>query len=269
MLHIDKLDDIIANASLHFIKYKNGNKMVFSGIYKNKPIIMFIRPYTFQNLDNKQITKCKKIYDNEKFSQFVMSFNNKYDINIIWPANDKDLASISCNNRKRIIETPLMYKTLTYPKIKDQTVKWINNILDGKSEVENIIHNDQQFIMLPDIKWNGFDKNEIHCLAIVKNKNLKSIRDLNRIHIPLLQHIYDVGIKVIKKKYNVDWDKLKVYLHYYPTYWHMHIHFCNVQLYDISKSVNVAHSLLSVINNISISSDYYQKVNMEILVKCE
>lgn len=44
------------------------------------------------------------------------------------------------------------------------------------------------FILLPDRAWDGTDKN-IYLLAIVNQKGIKSLRDLNQTHLPLLENI--------------------------------------------------------------------------------
>jgi m7GpppX diphosphatase len=69
---------------------------------------------------------------------------------------------------------------------QNEKVTWIENILNSISEKQNILFQDQDFVFLPDIDWNKKDINRLHFLAIVKDRNIKSIRDLTSKSIQLL-----------------------------------------------------------------------------------
>jgi len=45
---------------------------------------------------------------------------------------------------------------------------------------------------MPDLKWSG-KINELYLLAIVKKRNIKSLRDLTAEHLPLLKNILNKG----------------------------------------------------------------------------
>ena len=77
--------------------------------------------------------------------------------------------------------------------------------------------------MIPDLKWDGIPES-LYVLALPL-KRLKSIRDLNDSHLPLLKNIRDSGIDAIYKKYKVSGSRLRIYLHYRPSYYHLHVHF--------------------------------------------
>jgi hypothetical protein len=66
--------------------------------------------------------------------------------------------------------------------IQNTDKKWIHNIIDHISESKDIILEDSNLIYIPDYKWDNNIKN-LHILGIFKNKNLNSIRDLNKDHI--------------------------------------------------------------------------------------
>lgn len=63
--------------------------------------------------------------------------------------------------------------------------------------MERIVYEDVDpnngFIMVPDLKWNGSIET-LYLLAIVKKRNIKSIRDLAEEHLPLLKNIQKKGI---------------------------------------------------------------------------
>lgn len=45
---------------------------------------------------------------------------------------------------------------------------------------------------MPDLKWSG-KPNELYLLAIIKKRNIKSLRDLTADHLPLLKNIMNKG----------------------------------------------------------------------------
>ena len=77
--------------------------------------------------------------------------------------------------------------------------------------------------MLPDLKWDGTPES-LAVLALTV-KRIKSIRELNASHLPLLKNIRKAGIDAIFKKYQVPASRLRIYLHYRPSYYHLHVHF--------------------------------------------
>lgn len=59
-------------------------------------------------------------------------------------------------------------------------------VYDSKCEREG-------FVLLPDLKWDGLTKETLYLLAIVRQRGLKSLRDLNETHLPLLKRVRDEG----------------------------------------------------------------------------
>jgi m7GpppX diphosphatase len=80
-----------------------------------------------------------------------------------------------------------------------------------------------------DWKYNvGDDISTLYCLAIVKQKDLLSIRDLTAEHLPLLKSILAESVSAISKTFDVPKEKILAYLHYHPTYYHLHVHFVHI-----------------------------------------
>jgi m7GpppX diphosphatase len=138
--------------------------------------------------------------------------------------------------------------------------KWIYNIIDGYEEQEHILYQDDRIVIIPDYKWNNKDCNKLHILTLPKDKTLRSIRSLDATHIDLLQYCQKKTCEIIKSLYDIDIDTLKMYFHYAPTTWHLHIHFVHLQNLDTNSSIEYCHDLSTVIFNLSISSDYYKSV---------
>lgn len=76
-------------------------------------------------------------------------------------------------------------------------LQWVYNILEHKAEVNRIIcedlHPDNGFVLLPDLKWNEKQMADLHVTAIVIKKEILSLRDLNRAHLPLLKNVLQKG----------------------------------------------------------------------------
>ena len=143
--------------------------------------------------------------------------------------------------------------------------KWIYNIIDGKSEQEKIIYVDEKFILMPTYFWNEEDLCKMHLLAIVKNTKLKSLRDLRAHDVPLLEHILAISKNIIKNKYNIEQNVLKIYIHYPPSAWLFHIHFEMMINTETTSSVEYSHEMSQVIFNLKLCSEYYKLYDVNTL----
>jgi m7GpppX diphosphatase len=102
----------------------------------------------------------------------------------------------------------------------------------------------------------------MYLLVFPTNKSIHSIRDLTGEHIELLTHAKSKTLQVIKSTYLFDSDIIKMYIHYAPTTYHLHIHFVLVSNTEVNSSVEYSHELNTVITNLKIKSDYYQSIIM-------
>ena len=141
--------------------------------------------------------------------------------------------------------------------IKRIKQRWIFDILDGKAEQERIIFRDDDketgFILLPDIPSRpGY-------LVIVNRKDIKSLRDLNQSHLPLLNKIQEIAPQIIADLLSIKRSQIYSYIHYYPAFYHLHIH--------ISLNCNSIrnHLLSSVIENIRLLNNYYSIARLTIV----
>ena len=73
---------------------------------------------------------------------------------------------------------------------------------------------------------------------------------------------------MIKEKYGVPNKEIRAYFHYYPSYYHLHVHFIHVK-YDVGGiHVGKAHLLSEVIDNIeNIDNKFYQKKTLGVEIK--
>lgn len=150
-------------------------------------------------------------------------------------------------------------------------MQWVYNILDHKKETERIIFEDPckhlGFVLLPDLKWDGKTLETFYAIAIVHQHNLKSLRSLNADHLPLLRNIRDKGVAAIKETFNLDRTQLRIYLHYQPSFYHLHVHFTYIKHDAPGIFCERSHLLDTVIDNIELISDYYQRATLSFVLK--
>lgn len=173
---------------------------------------------------------------------------------------------IICNdvNQMRRFEKKIIRESyqdyLKYISKRDiEKDRWIYNIIDGISEQDSILYKDQLCLIVPTYMWDGKNMDKLHILCLPYDITLRSIRSLTSLHIPLLEHMKSVTLNIIKEKYGIDEYYIKMFFHYEPSTYHLHIHFVNVAHHDARSSVEYSHELNNVIFNLSICSDYYQR----------
>ena len=173
---------------------------------------------------------------------------------------------IICNdvNQMRRFEKRIVRETyqdyLKYISKRDiERDRWIYNIIDGTSEQDSVLYRDELCIIIPTYIWDGKNLDKLHILCLPTDITLRSIRSLTSCHINLLEHMKYVTLNVIKNKYDIDEHYVKMFFHYEPSTYHLHIHFINVAHHDARSSVEYSHELNNVVFNLSICPDYYQR----------
>ncbi|KAF5688393.1 Scavenger mRNA-decapping enzyme [Fusarium circinatum] len=163
-------------------------------------------------------------------------------INLIYPCTETHVKKYSKQGVRFVTETPDVYRDHIRPymlsKREEGRLNWVFNIIEGRKEVEDVIYRtklgeagDEGFLMLPDLNWDRKTLDALHLLALVERRDIWSLRDLRKKHIPWLQHMKTHLIDATVKTYpSIEPDQLKLYVHYQPTYYHFHIHIVHVQL---------------------------------------
>ena len=168
-----------------------------------------------------------------------------------------DVTKMKRTERKIVRETYEEYiKSLQ--KRDPNKDKWIYNIIEGISEQELILYRDEYCIVIPTYMWDSVNLDKLHILCLPTDLTLRSIRSLTAKHIPLLEHMKKVTLETIKNIYGIDECYLKMFFHYEPSTYHLHIHFVNISHSDARSSVEYSHELNNVIFNLSIYSQYYK-----------
>ncbi|XP_063835412.1 m7GpppX diphosphatase isoform X2 [Ostrinia nubilalis] len=221
-------------------------------------------------------TELKTFFQNDIYGNyecFPLPALNGVKTTVIYPATEKHITKFTLQEVHLILETPKLYEKLTLPHIEKEqfNLQWVYNILEGKSEQDRIVHNNkcekEGFVLLPDLKWDGVTKETLYLLAIVRRKGIKSLRDLDGSHLPLLKRVRDEGKKSILDKYKVPGSQLRIYLHYQPSFYHLHVHFTYLRHEAPGIYAEKSHLLDTVIDNIEMMGDYYKKATLPFTIR--
>nr|CAG4650994.1 EOG090X06NK [Simocephalus serrulatus] len=196
---------------------------------------------------------------------------NRVKATVIYPATEKHIEKYSTRQSFLIQETSLIYQSVTLPHIRESKfdLQWLYNILEHKKEADRIVYEDPDpntgFILLPDLKWDCRTIANLYLTCIVYRRDIKSLRDLTAGHLPLLMNIVEKGSAVITDKYGLQKSQQRIYFHYQPSFYHLHVHFTSLQFTPPGCSVERAHLVSNVISNIELKSSYYQETSLDFL----
>ncbi|KAJ7155469.1 scavenger mRNA decapping enzyme [Mycena crocata] len=184
-------------------------------------------------------------------------------VNIICPATDVHIRKYSRQDSFLVRETPEIYRRIVEPYISEfppERTRWVAEILDGHKEQSKILFSSSDFIILPDMKWDLHTISSLYLIAIVRNNNLRSLRDLraNKTlgHISLLKSIRHEAFSIGQQKWGIGPGGLRMYIHYQPSYYHFHVHIVNAN-YEagMGMSVGQAHLLEDVISLLELDEE--------------
>ncbi|EIW67552.1 hypothetical protein TREMEDRAFT_33242, partial [Tremella mesenterica DSM 1558] len=184
-------------------------------------------------------------------------------LKIIWPATSTHIRKYSKQELKMVNETPEMYEKIVLPYIDSfppERLEWVYNILNGKKEAERILYNDPDeengFMILPDLKWDQTSMSALYLTVLVRTRKIKSLRDLTKSHLSLLRDIKLKTFETVLKQFGVEGNKLRLFVHYQPSYYHFHVHVVHLHHETLGgMTVGQAHMLDDLIALLEISPD--------------
>lgn len=158
-------------------------------------------------------------------------------------------------------------------KNNDTQTTWIYDIIDtntGNSK-NRLLLSHNEFVLVSEMDMKNDDMTTFHLLAFPKDKSIKSIRDLTAEHIPLLREIVDQSKQYIINHYNIDINEIEAHCHYPPGVLLLHIHFelvnNNISNRGKCRRPLREHSINEIIENLSIFSEYYKNITLEIVAE--
>ena len=286
--------------SLALLVLSNSRKTIFLKISNNlhefakvlKLLVMF-RSFTSCSVRVSSLLilhEIETVMANDAFSQYTIEVPrslNRVDLSMEYPAAEwaGDINSLKEKQKLHFIEeTPELYEQVTLPwikKIPPSKNQWIANILAGKSELdrklfevrdevvvkgasgESTIKNNG-FVLLVDLKWDTRTMSELYCCVLSHDPSIYTMRELDGSRLSMLCKIRDECSRVIHEKYGIYKDRLVMFVHYSPSYYHFHVHIVSVEtktsqtLSDLRR----CHLLDDIIANIRKDSNYYRQKSL-------
>lgn len=253
------------------IKFNFEDKYRFNGFYVDKISINKNNYNDVLQCFDADITMKGQVYlqsdlENDQNNHFIGGENNENNIN-------------NTNKKQIIKETYHDYLTMISIKNHDSTKlnpeeRWIYNLLDGvsdeKSKTFKIIYSDSDFLIITWNRWNFQDKSilnktNINLMAIPRDKNLRCLRSITGQNISLLDYIKKKTESVVENFFGIPKNQLRMWIEYTPDFYHLHIKIANCNNKNILLFTDGEHhDLDTIIFNLSIKSDYYQCIVLNI-----
>ncbi len=151
-----------------------------------------------------------------------------------------------------VLETYDSYLSNVLPHIKEKRLEEL--------KFNTILYEDESCILAQDLKHT---LETPYYVLFTKTNELKSLRDLNQNHLPLLKSLREIVNKYVSTAENCAENCIRAYIHYYPSIWRFHIHVNLLKDKWESTSLDYSTSLHAVITNISCVGNYYQTVELQ------
>ena len=236
---------------------QGGRRIILQGTISGEPALLlaergaFDTDPTYLSAFGRLVAHVKNLGENDIYRWYLANSlpDNSLDqptppdlkINLIYPSTEKHIKKYSFQQSRYVIETPEIYAKYIrryMSKCREEgRLNWVFNIIEGKSEQENVLYRSQEadkkddYLLLPDLNWDRKTIGGLHLLALVERRDIWSIRDLKKKDVAWLRHLRSTLASTVSKLYEgVEDDMLKFYIHYQPTYYHFHIHIVHVNL---------------------------------------
>jgi m7GpppX diphosphatase len=197
------------------------------------------------------------------------------DVLVTHPAAPEDLAHHMARPERLVEETPAAYReglARTIAAAPPERLQWVWNILSGAAEADRVLYRtaddagDDGFVVLPSLTWEVGDVRGVHCLVLTTRRDVATLRDLRRVHLPLLLRVWTEGRAAVSRATGVPVARLRAFVHYPPSTYHLHIHIAALDGAGASVAPERTHLLPDVIDNLVRYGDgYYANKTMHVL----
>ncbi|EAU86307.2 mRNA decapping enzyme [Coprinopsis cinerea okayama7 len=178
-------------------------------------------------------------------------------INVICPATETHIRKYTRQEQVMVRETPELYESVVKPYVAEfppSRTQWVENILNGQSEKDKVLYSDGEFMILPDMKWDLKTVSSLYLMALVKDRSIRSMRDLQSKHVPLLKAIRDQAERIVQESYSKALSS-----HLFADHFHVHIVNVNYQGGLLGMTVGQAHLVDDLINQLELDGTLLQR----------
>lgn len=212
------------------------------------------KPNTVMSFPN--VRKIKLLMENDSFTKYEAITEVKGEYIVC-----NDITKLKKYSKRIVKESYDEY--IVFIKNRDsEKDRWIYNIIDGIAEQDKILYRDESIIVIPTYTWDSINIDKLHILCLPTDKSLRTIRDLTFENVTLMEHMKNVTLREIEERYGLKEENLKMFFHYDPSTYHLHIHFINTGNTESWSSVEYSHDLDTVIFNLRMDNDYYKKITL-------
>lgn len=185
-------------------------------------------------------------------------------INVICPATEVHIRKYSRQQVHMVHETLALYARVVKPYIDAfpaSRTQWVEDILSGASEAEKVLFRSPAtdphgFLILPDMKWDLSTVSALYLVALALGHSVRSLRDLRRVHVPMLKSIRSKAYSIVKERWALEPSELRCFVHYQPSYYHFHVHIVNTNYVGLAgMSVGQAHLLDDIISMLELDPE--------------
>ena len=194
-----------------------------------------------------------------------LSMELPYQIQFIQDPSCKEIERDTIKDILEYNETWEMYQKVTLEARykSEQSEAWIGKIIRGEKEQDKVIFKNDDVVVVKDSKWKQpEDEKEMHYIMLFADKTLTCIRDLEGQHISMLQKGMEEALQQIEEKHGMTRERLRIYFHYHPNYWRLHVHI--VAHSSSSISMNNSFGFEQVLQNLAIDSSWYQTYSLPV-----
>ena len=189
-----------------------------------------------------------------------------------WPARQWHIDKWLPAPVRLVRETPAMYAAATRPYVEAIPAAknaWIENIFAGTKEADRILFMDESIVLAPDLKMDLTDPSSLYLQCILRDSSIRSVRDLRAAHLPVLRAARGKIFQVAREKLKCQPSELRIFMHYFPTFWWAHIHVQHVTfpLLGGSSCVGKAILLEDIMCNLELKDDYYASATLVTALK--
>lgn len=213
------------------------------------------------------------------YSNLILSATDQIKCTLIHPASQSQIKKYSKCRRLFVHESAELYREKVLPLAISNGIrtKWISIIFDqcagreaGASfrtrENEDILYYDPEFVIHPDLKWAQTSTDDIYLLVLFRDTSLYTVREIRRKDIPTLKRAEEKVKHVLKCKYGLDMRETRLYFHYHPTFYQLHLHVTSINTSVFGMAVGNAVLLHDVFENIRVNEHYYRDRTMQFLI---
>lgn len=216
--------------------------------------------------------------ENDVYTMGTFELRDTVKYTLIHPASQVQIKKYTAGRHFMLQETPEMYHKVILPLCISQSSKcaWIDNIfrqLEGCTDIsrtlpngEILLHIEPDFVILPDAKWDRKSPDSLYLLVLFRDPSLYTIRELRDTHTEMLLRVRAAMDKTLEI-YGKTRDRVKMYFHYHPTFYRLHLHASYLQTTWPGESIGSSVLLHDVLENLKISPAFYNERAMEIHVK--